>query len=339
MLNELLDEIKSVETNDLKLYFITRTLKEGISKRAKVLDKYSFNLYQVDVNSEIREHLHELTIEQLEYLHKKDYEIQDYDVISEDTDQIFTYQMQNKAMAFADVINNKLPNKSQINKVHNIESLVLDEDLWAYSVGFDNEGDWIYSFRKIIKSKVAIDETEGNQKSTRQKIIRTIFNTNSNKLELIHGETVNLDKQIDCVYYNDAFYIFKKTNFEQITGLTEEFKVEAENIVTELEASDMIEGVDIIAEEVAKNPSIHKKLVRLQKIGNYQNLTTDSLLKMKEVAETFGETLKSKNGKILIEEKKDIDTALKMLCDYYKEGKVSGKDYGTYAGKQLTHQN
>ena len=339
MLNELLEEIKTAKIEDLQFYFITRVLKEGVSKRTKVLDKFIFNLYQVDINDEIREHLHKLTIDQLEYLQKKNYEIQDYDVISEDTDQIFTYQMQNKAMAFADVINNKLPNKSQIKKIQNIESIVLDEDLWAYSVGFENDGEWIYSFRKIIKSKVAIDENEGNQKSVRQKIIRTIFNTQSNKLELIHGETVNLDKQIDCVYYNDAFYIFKKTNFEQITGLTEEFKIEAETVVSELIQTNMIEGVDIIAEEVANNPSIHKKLVRLQKLGNYQNMTTESLLKMKEVAETFGETLKSKNGKILIEEKKDIDTALKILCDYYKEGKVSGKDYGTYAGKQLIHQN
>lgn len=339
MLNELLEEVKNAEIDDLQLYFITRVLKEGVNKRAKILDKFSFNLYQVDVNAEIREHLFKLTIEQLEYLQKKNYEIQDYDVISEDTDQIFTYQMQNKAMAFADVINNKLPNKSQIKKVQNIESILLEEDLWAYSVGFENDGNWMYSFRKIIKSKVAIDENEGNHKSIRQKMIRTIFNTQSNKLELIHGETVNLDKQIDCVYYSDAFYIFKKSNFEQITGLTEEFKVEAETVLSELVETNMIEGVDIIAEEVANNPSIHKKLVRLQKIGNYQNMTTESLLKMKEVAERFGETLKSKNGKILIEEKKDIDTALKILCDYYKEGKVSGKDYGTYAGKQLILMN
>ncbi len=60
---------------------------------------------------------------------------------------------------------------------------------------------------------------------------------------------------------------------------------------------------------------------------------------MKEVAETYGETLKTNNGRILIEEKNDIETALKMLCDYYKEGKVSGKDYGTYAGKQLISKN
>lgn len=339
MLNELLEDIKTTEIEDLQLYFITRKLKEGIKKRAKILDKYIFNLYQVDINEDIREHLSKLTIDQLEFLKKKDYEILDYDVISEDTDNIFTYQMQNKAMAFADVINNKLPNKSQIKKIQNIESIVLTEDLWAYSIGFDNDNKWIYSFRKIVKSKVAIDENASNKKSTRQKIIRTIFNTQSNKLELIHGETVNLDKQIDCIYYNDAFYIFKKANFEQITGLTEEFKIEAESVVTELKETNMIEGIEVISEEVAKNPAIHKKLVRLQKIGNYQNMTPNSLLKMKEVAEAFGETLKSKNGRILIEEKEDIDTALKILCDYYKEGKVSGKDYGTYAGKQLLHKN
>lgn len=339
MIQEIIEEVKEVEVKDLQLYFITRVLKEGVKKRAKSTDKYAFKLYQVDINDEIREHLYELTIDQLEYLLKKNYELKDYDVISDDLDRIFTYQMTGKAMAFADVVYNKLPNKSQIPKVQNIESIVENEDLWAYSIGFENEGKWFYSFRKVIKSKVAIEEKDGNKKTVKQSIIRTYFNTKNNKLELVHGETLNLDKQIDCVYFDDSFYIFKKTNFEQITGLTEEFKKEAENVVEELANSNMIEGIELIAAEVQNNPAIHKKLVRLQKIGNYDNITTESLLRMKEVAETYGETLKSNNGKILIEEKKDIETALRMLCDYYKEGKVSRKDYGTYAGKQLTSKN
>ena len=31
----------------------------------------------------------------------------------------------------------------------------------------------------------------------------------------------------------------------------------------------------------------------------------------------------------------DIDLTLKMLADYYKKGEVSGKAYGTYAGKEI----
>ena len=40
--------------------------------------------------------------------------------------------------------------------------------------------------------------------------------------------------------------------------------------------------------------------------------------------------------KLLFETEDDIDIALKALGDYYKIGEVSGKPYGTFAGKELT---
>ena len=36
--------------------------------------------------------------------------------------------------------------------------------------------------------------------------------------ELLKGETINLDKQIDCIYYDAMFYVIKKGNFEQIAN-------------------------------------------------------------------------------------------------------------------------
>lgn len=334
MIKDLLETIQNLDSTKLQLYFITRVLKKGMKKSTKSIDKFDYKLYRVDVNKEIRKHLYDLSIEQLEFMQKKNFDIADYDAISDDTQQIFTYQMKNKALAFADVIYNVLPYKTKIKTIQNIESIVSSEEMWAYCVGFENEGEWIYTFRKILSGKVAIDEKEGSKKGT-IKVIRTYFSTKSNKLELLHGETVNLDKQIDCVFWGDAFYVFKKTQFEQIVGLSEEFKKVAEDVVSTLEKSKMIEGVELLAKEVAETPSIHKKLVRLQKTGNAENITTEKIALMRQVGKEFKLELKSKNGKILIEDKQDIETALKLLCDYFKEGKVSRKSYGTYAGKQL----
>lgn len=336
MIKEILEHAEDVNVDDMKLYFITRVCKPGVNKRSRVLEKFNFNLYQVDIDNEIRNHLHELTIDQLGNMQRNNFEITDYDVISDDTQQIFSYQMKNKTMAFADVIYNKLPNKSSIKTIKNIECILSEEEMWAYSVGFEKDDEWFYTFRKVVKSRVAIDEKKGNKKNTAIQAIRTRFNTESNKLELIHGETVNLDRQIDCVYYNDAFYIFRKSSFEQITGLAEEFKIQAELIVEELKKSEIIKGIDILKKEVKEKPALHKKMIRLQKIGNYTNLTAMDIKKMQRVAEKTGDKLKCENGKILIEDVTDIDSALRMLCDYYKEGMVSGKNYGTYAGKQLS---
>ncbi|NJL76802.1 MAG: DUF4868 domain-containing protein [Saprospiraceae bacterium] len=183
---------------------------------------------------------------------------------------------------------------------------------------------------------MAIDEKDGNQKNAIQKSLRTIFNTKSQKLELIEGETVNLDKQVDCIFYNDTFYIAKKTQFEQIVGLEEEFKILATEVITELEATNMIEGLEIMAKQIESNPAIHRKLVRLAKIGNYRELNEKVVKTMVKVCKSHGDKLKIKDGKLLIENESDIDLALKMLGDYYKRGEVSGKAYGTYAGKQIS---
>ena len=58
----------------------------------------------MDINDEIRHHLYELTQSQLEYIIKQEYEMVDYDVISDDTEHLFTYSMKNKVFSFSDVV-------------------------------------------------------------------------------------------------------------------------------------------------------------------------------------------------------------------------------------------
>lgn len=334
IIEDFLEKIENISTDNIILYFITRVLKPNVKKSSKVMDKYLFETYQIDVDDEIREHLHTLTKEQLKSFIKQKGELQEYDVITEDTNQLFTYQMVNKAMSFYDVVNNQL--SSNPPKIKCLEEIIVNEELWAYCVGFyEDVTEWIYTFRKIVPSKVAIDESDSNKKTKFQKAIRTIFNSKSQKLELIEGETVNLDKQVDCIYYDNTFYIARKTQFEQIIGLEEEYKQQANEVVSELNSTKMFEGLDVISKEINENPSIHKKMVKLSKIGNYRDLNAKTISKMQKICKKYGEKLKLKDGKILIEEKSDITLVLKVLADYYKLGEISGKSYGTYGGKQL----
>ena len=334
ILEELSNTLGDIKVNSTFLYFITRVLKQDVKKTSKVMDKYAFKVYQIDVNEEIRIHLHNLSKSQLTFLASKKTELQDYDVITDDTQHLFTYQMTNKAMSFADVVNNQL--KSQPPRITSLEEIILTEELWAYCVGFHKkDSEWIYTFRKILSGKVAIDEKDGNKKSVLQKTLRTVFSTKSQKLVLIQGESVNLDKQIDCIYYEDTFYIAKKTQFEQIVGLEEEFKEQAREVIVELERTNIIEGLEILENQIEHNPSIHRKLVRLSKIGNYRELDVKVIKQMQKVCNDHGDKLKIKDGKLFIEDEKDIDLTLKILGDYYKRGEISGKAYGTFAGKQL----
>ena len=339
MLEQILNKIQEVDVDNTYLYFVTRVLKPDAKKAAKAMGKYNFKVYQIDVNDEIRVHLHTLAIDQLENLADKKKDLQEYDVISDDTENLFTYTMAGKAMSFSDVVNSQL--KKMPPKIQSLKEIISDEELWAYTVGFFlGEDEWIYTFRKVLSGKVAINEEDGNKKGMWQKAIRTFFNTKNQKLELIQGETVSLDKQIDCVFYIDTFYIARKTQFEQIVGLEEEFKIQATEVVAELGGTAMIEGLNHVAGQVESNPAIHKKLVRLGKIGNHRDLDTTTIGKMVNVCAKYGDSLKTtQEGKLLIEDEKDIDLVLKMLSDYYKRGEVSGKAYGTFAGKQISIVN
>lgn len=334
ILDDLLAKFDGINQDNSYLYFITRVLKNNYKKHSKVLDKYDFKVYQIDINDDIRRHLFNLTQEQLKYLIHKKGELHEYDVITDDTEFLFSYPMTNKAMSFYDVVNNQL--KSAPPKVSSLESIIKNEELWAYCVGFQcGEDDWIYTFRKILAGKIAVDEKDNNGRGKIAKFLRTTFNTKNQKLELLEGETINLDKQIDCIFYIDTFYIAKKTQFEQIIGLEEEFKDQAIAIVAELAATNMIDGTEILEKEISANPAIHKKLVRLSKIGNYRALDAKIIKAMQKVCKKYGDNLKIKDGKLHIEDAEDIELALKMLADYYKKGEVSGKAYGTYAGKEL----
>ena len=79
---------------------------------------------------------------------------------------------------------------------------------------------------------------------------------------MLKGETINLDKQIDCIYYDAMFYVIKKGNFERIVGLQEEYKTEAKNVVEQLKQTGKIDGLDKIENQIETTPSLHKKLVR-----------------------------------------------------------------------------
>ena len=94
-------------------------------------------------------------------------------------------------------------------------------------------------------------------------------------------------------------------------------------------------GGDKLKELIEKKPSIHKKLIKVEKLGGYKNLTPRTLNIMKRVLKKYGETLPIVNDKLSTESEENIDAILKAFGDYYKKGEISGKPYGTFAGKEL----
>jgi len=332
---DLLELVANVQKTNIKLYLIVRNFKEGIKRNTPVLDKFLFTAYQVDIDSEIRDHFLQLTKEQLTKQVDNEVELHEYDVITDDTQRAFTYAMKNKALSFSDVVINQL--KAGTPKIKSLEEISDLGELWAYCVSLAlDPDDHIYTFRKISPGKVAVDAEENPQKNKYLRSIQAQFNTNSKKLEIIHGELIHLDKYIDCIYYRKVFYVIQKTHFELIVGMSEEFKATSDKFVDELEASKKFEGLDLLRTQINEKPTIHRKLSRLAKLENHRNITPAAIANMQKAAKLENKVLKIKNGKFQIEDDDDIDLLIKMLAEFYKEGMVFGKKYGTFSGKVVS---
>lgn len=340
VLKTILENV-SDSSNTLKFYFITRKAKENLKGKRKALEKYDFNAIRVDINTEIREFLFNLVNEQIKSAIKKNLDISPYDVIADDQEQIFTYSEINKSGSFAKIINEQLNNKSQLVVMQDFEDLISAGLLWAYCIELSYEDvesiKYIYTFRKLNSGSIIVDEKDNKQSVGRQ--ITTLFSTESNKLEFFRGHAIKLDSQIDCIYDNGIFYILHKNMFESLVGLAEDFKEQAISIVDNLSATNKFIGLEYIINEIDNNTAIHKKLIRLKKVANYEKIDKNMISKMKKAAKTEQYLLKTnEDGRIIIEDVKDVNMVIKLLCDYYKQGMVFGKSYGTYAGKMFSNE-
>lgn len=134
-LEDILELIKSSAIKDSKLYFVTRGIKPGVAKRSRLRDKYLFKVYQIDCNKEVQEALYFTSISQIEKIINKNFEMVDYDVLSDETEHLFTYPIQNKVFSFSDVVTNQLQKVTE--KITSIANITTDEEeLWAYCLEF-----------------------------------------------------------------------------------------------------------------------------------------------------------------------------------------------------------
>lgn len=331
--SKLIETIKQAVSSNLNMYFVTRILKENFKNGSKMLDKFDFKVYQIEITEDIRQYLYELSIKQFTKIeNNENLNFIDYDVISDDTEHLFTYSMKNKVGSFSDVVYNQLNNNPV--KITNLNKILHSESLWAYCVGFQLTSEkTFYTFRKISPGKVGIDEKEDNQKRSILANIRTFFDTNTNTLSLLRGETVYLDKNIDCIFYGEVFYILRKFYFEQIIGLQEEYKKKAEEIAETISTHNCFGETKLLTAKIENSPSIHKKLMKLERLGSLEKLNDKSLKKLEKLGKSKKAPINIKDGKIVFETEDDIENAIKLLCDFYKTGDYSGISYGTYAGK------
>ena len=117
---------------------------------------------QIECNLEVCNYLYDATIKQLEKIIQKNFDLVDYDIVTDDTEHLFTYRIQNKKISFEDVVTNQL--RKSIPKIESLSALSKTEDMWSYCVEFYNleTQSKIYTFRKILPNKIGVDEKAKN---------------------------------------------------------------------------------------------------------------------------------------------------------------------------------
>lgn len=329
---KLIEVLGVIDGNSVsvKLYIITRHIKDGVKKTARVIDKYSFQARTVDLSPDLNDFFIGIAKKQISRMvDGDDYELEEYAVIGDDLgDKIYTYAL-NNALSFSDVISNQMlsgdcTSISSLSEVKN--------DLWAYSIRFICGEEAVYTFRKASRGKVVTDEPR-----TMLERISARFDTDDSELKAMMIETISFDDKVDCLYSNQEFLILRKAGFEQIVGLEEEFTAAAVGVIDTISNTGLVDGVALLEVAIKEKRSLLKTLASIGKKGAHTSFDSNEIMKMRDALLMIeGKELKlSCEGKVVLEDAKDVDCFVKLLNDYYKQGVVSGKYYGTNSGQVI----
>jgi hypothetical protein len=319
----------------IKLYFITREIKDGVKARDKIIDKYRFKCWNVDISKDLYSFFLRIAKNKLNSIVKsEDYDLEPYAVISDDlSDKLYTYAL-NNALSFSDVVNKQLVYDDIIESITSLTQ--IKKKLWAYTLKFVIPEKHVLIFRKLSQGKIVTDQpqTTGGK-------ISSFFDSRTSKLEAVIKESINFDDKLDCLYFNEEFLIFRKIGFEQIVGLEDDFIESANQVIDIIKDTNLVEGIENIEKELKESRSLLKTLSYIGKKGNHQNLNNTKIASMKKVLKQFeGKELETTtNGKLIIKSKRDVRDFIKLLNDYYKQGVIFKKYYGTNSGQLLKNPN
>ncbi|CTU19856.1 DUF4868 domain-containing protein [Escherichia coli] len=324
---EYAEQIKDNEKAKITLYFVTRHLKSGMSKAAKVTDKYDFKVVKAPIAPDIADFFKSTLSNQIiSHASKDDIEMKNYTVIDDDIDnKIYAYAM-NNAISFSKIINEDIKN-DRLNVLNSLSE--VQEDLWAYCIKVQNGLELTYSFRKISKGKVTTNEPQ----NIGQRVF-ALFDKSDKELRAFDGSAINFDDKIDCIYIQNKFYVFHKKSFESIVGLDAEFTEAAQKTLNTIKEFDLVDGLEIIEQAILHKPSLRKTLAHIAEKGNHTTLNKDEVQSMNGVLKMFQDEEFTINdeGKIIIEDERQGRNFLRLLNDYYKQGMTTKKYYGTDSG-------
>jgi len=323
-LSDLFARLNDVEVKQARLYFVTRTLKDGINKSSKIPNKYAYKCWSIETDVDIQRELYSVFMNKLTHISDESkFIVTDYTLITDDTEKkIMTYSKKEKISSFMHVVDNDLINASELAPVIDLQKIA--NSIWAYIIEIYVDGKIICGLRKMAPSKILMGD----------KGILTLFRTKDKSLKLNKDKIISFDKNIDVLYFNDIFYIVSKDNFEEIVGLEEEYREEAKIVADKISNNNLISLNYNLLNEIEERNRFIRKLAKIK--DEIDNLDADRIKRMQSVAKQFKQKFKvDKKGKIVINDSDDLDVVVKLLDDYFLESHQTGKKYGASVKKEM----
>ena len=334
----LLKELKDFTSSEtVHMYLIERKLKVGSKAKDRPSNKFEYIPLQITLSSELVPIVQGMLAKIIEKKVKEDIEIKNYEVIDDTENKLQTYTDLSKIAGFQEFLNSRLG--GEIKQIKSFEEIDEIEKAWALCYGFYNKekGKWLYCIKKLAPRNMAIEiETSTSVAEAIKHGFTSLFDLDTKTLKAFNGFSLNIEPSIDMIYFEESIYIFRKKGFEDITSLTEEFENIANDLVTEIEEIDFVDGLEYISKLITDKPAFRNKLIKAKSIGNIDFLKTCKNIKTEFVR--TGKKLNIKfnfdeKGNIIAKDEIDAENIIKVLCEYFKEGVFGGKVFESPAGR------
>ncbi|MCS5700954.1 DUF4868 domain-containing protein [Cyanobium sp. FGCU-52] len=126
---------------------------------------------------------------------------------------------------------------------------------------------------------------------------------------------------------------------ERETSLVQSFlKQAASELIESLNRTGLVDGLDVLCLALNENRTILRSISYIARSGSVNDFDREEIDRMSNVLQQFeGRNLRrSDAGNIVLEDASDIKDFIRLLGDYYKQGMVSRRFYGSHGGQVVT---
>lgn len=343
-IEELADYFEKFEKADqVRLFLIERVSNDG--KAQKNLGKYSYIPFEVDLDNQAGDALFGMVRKGLASALKRKPEITQYEIISDDTHQIFTNPESSKIKAFNKLLDETL--EGVVPKIEDVAAFTSIKKIWAIGLKFFNLSteNSFYAFRKVSETKVLMkDQQVKVAELTDKKILKRIegaamlnlrWDLKEKKLTPFEGFSLSVEKSIDLVCIDGEKYIFQKSGFESLVGAADYIQEQAEKASVTMESKAFINGFEHVKSVLKGNTNLMRKFLRVLKNSVLELENADILENIKAQEELLKRGVKVKDDMVQVENEEEVEEVIRYLSDYYKTGLMTRKTFGTYSGKVI----